>query len=293
MPAVNSAGVFVSGPDRRLQPASAGFRETEALTTPLRRALSVRAVALGSPEANPGGSSRCLRATALELSVALWRNLRLVNRRGGRQVRFVRRRDGQPAPGGTAPSMIVRTGARPDQGRPRTCPTTSSIAPDSRGAWVRASSIGAFAARHLFDGSKQVGPKSGLRDRRSVSDGTPEARDEAQESCCDQNHPEKALEGHSEHTGGNQHCRCRPRHSVHEKHDAEGERDRGGPDLREARLHHHLARSASGCAAGEPQQDATSEKASHTSPQRQQSSNQTDDPRREAHGGIILRAFSI
>jgi hypothetical protein len=42
-------------------------------------ALSVRVIALGDPEANPAGSSRTLRATALELSAALWRLLRLVN----------------------------------------------------------------------------------------------------------------------------------------------------------------------------------------------------------------------
>jgi hypothetical protein len=52
----------------------------------IRPALSVRVVAPRSPEANPGGSSRALGATALELSVALWRNLRLVNRRDGRRA---------------------------------------------------------------------------------------------------------------------------------------------------------------------------------------------------------------
>jgi hypothetical protein len=50
-------------------------------------ALSVRMVGFGSPERNPQGWPRTLDATALELSAALLRNLRLVNRRGGARVR--------------------------------------------------------------------------------------------------------------------------------------------------------------------------------------------------------------
>ena len=84
------------GPRRRLTPAGvvvlgrifqtadfcAGFAHFAPSAAPPRRALSSHGWPR-VPERNPQGWPRTLGAPALELSVALWRNLRLVNRRGG------------------------------------------------------------------------------------------------------------------------------------------------------------------------------------------------------------------